>query len=135
MKITNKIIVLILMVGCGAPPSSNDEETTLGETLKENVTSLGHSNCPTDDSQDTHQLVCPEGKLCPGMTKQAVIELLGDPDEVFDPGHSHINEWRYEPESGHCTTEHIFCSVNFVDNLLDTQENISPALLDLMADW
>jgi hypothetical protein len=134
--IMRKLIILTMLIGCGAPP--DEEELPLDETLKENVTSISdHSNCPSAVTQDTHKLVCPEGKLCPGMTKQDVLDLFGEPDEIWDPGHSHLNQWRYEPESGYCVHEHWYCYVNFDSNtgLTNEQKDIKIEYLDVMADW
>ena len=96
-----------------------------------------NDNCPSHQTQDTHKLVCPEGKLCPGMTKQAVIELLGEPEEVEVPfGYDQIDVWSWDRDSSMCVNSTLVtCKLVFEDNLLIGQKDLNPYLIDLTGDW
>ena len=131
-----KLIILVLLIGCGAPPSG-EEQPNVGEALNDNVTSISNNhNCPSTDTQDTHKLVCPAGKLCPGMSKQEVLAIIGDPTSIEVPyGYPHVDSWDYDADLGVCSDDLWTCTLTFHDELLRSQSKVSIQYIDLTAVW
>lgn len=118
---------LFILVSCGSDDSSSgepiaEEDATSEETLAEEV--LYEEPEP-----------CAEGKLCPGMTRQEVLELLGDPIEVIDYGFAHQHWWAYDNDDqgvDYCHTV-IDCRVRFDrDGYLREQKGFSISYLDIL---
>ncbi len=135
------LLTTLFLIGCGADPDdfkakesdgcrsddkdclaakiSTDTDTdteandsTVSVSVNTQVTVNGDVNSTSGSTEAA--LNCQAGKLCRGMTKEEVIEILGEPKSIKDV-YSGIVRWDYsDPDNGSlvCTSD-WFCDVTF----------------------
>lgn len=124
---TIKALTLFILVSCGSDDSSTEsiaEEDASTEQI------LGEEKVLYEEP-----VPCAENKLCPGMTREEVLELLGDPIEIIDYGFAHEHWWAYDNDDqgvDYCHTV-IDCRLRFNrDGNLVQQQGFAIKYLDIM---
>ncbi len=148
------IFIFLILLGCGADPDdfqiqksdgcrsddlecqkakleeekAKDEAENEEENEGSKVTDLG-----SDENKITEENAnnCMAGKICRGMTKAEVLDLLGDPKtlEKLDPFEKW--EWRENYSERFICGSYYNCTITFRDGLVIGQKDINTQWLDL----
>jgi hypothetical protein len=144
------ILIALLFTACGSVdpddytpqqsdgcPSSGCEEAPQEEPAnkpgpqRQSRLDVGDEPGPVPDLE-----TCPEGKICYGMTKKQVLEILPEPSEVESGDFFDVWTWKDEQgESRICFEEYTFssnkCGIYFTDGIYDDQYDMKPKWLEL----
>lgn len=129
------ITLTFILISCGVEGDVNvnaDMEPTDKEASEE--TEETEDGLKIEEEEEIVE--CAEGKLCPGMTREQVLELIGDPIEIVDYGFAHAHYWHYNNDDqgvDYCTTKHLDCKLRFNrDGTLQEQNYFSLDYLEIL---
>lgn len=140
--LTIKLVILLFLpvsIACGRDDSgSNDGEMGASESTTDSPDQV--LQFPDDSSLEMEfeeeSPPCAPGKLCPGMTREEVLALLGDPLRIDDYGFGHNYYYIYnnaDQDIDLCTTIVLDCKLRFnTSGILIAQQYIKVSYLDIL---
>lgn len=123
----------LVFVACGADTSDSEGNDTYVSESEDGSSS--EEIATTTLEEEEYGLVCAEGKLCPGMTREDVLDLLGEPMRLKDYGFGHNHYWVYDnvDQGVDFCDSAIGCELRFDrDGILQEQNRFAVQYLDIL---
>jgi hypothetical protein len=122
--------------GSQEPKEPATEEHVQTSTTETRTVTTTTTTVEDDDKQDT--VVCEEGKLCKGMTKEQVLAVIGEPQTIDKILYMTYWEWEENPgEAVFCAERYTAitnrCSLEFSGDKLWKAKDFKSEWLDVLS--